>query len=50
MEKHYVCPSCGGVSNTPKNCETEGCHLKAMPLQECSCTDSKHSMVLHENS
>lgn len=49
MDKHYVCPECGGVSPTPKDCDTEGCHLHGSPLEECTCTDNKHSNVLNEN-
>jgi len=39
---HFVCKSCGGLSNNPKNCETEGCEMKDQPLEECSCEDGKH--------
>lgn len=45
---HYVCPKCGGVSETPKVCETEGCTHKDLPLQECNCTDGKHEEVEKE--
>ena len=44
---HYVCPECGGVSDHPKVCETEGCSKKGHPLVECNCTDSKHAEVLN---
>ncbi len=39
---HYVCKICGGVSDTPKNCETIGCAYNGKPLTECRCTDGNH--------
>ncbi len=30
----YVCAACGGVSPTPKNCETENCAKKGQPLDK----------------
>ena len=42
---HYVCPSCGGVSDHPKNCETQGCPLNGHALVECNCTDDQHAEV-----
>ena len=44
--RHYVCPSCGGVSNSPKNCDTNGCHLHGQPLVECNCADDRHKEIL----
>lgn len=44
--QHYVCPSCGGVSQTPKECSTEGCSLKGHPLVACNCTDDRHEGVM----
>ena len=49
MNKHYVCPVCGGVSSTPKNCGTEGCHAHGQPLVECHCTDGQHAGVVKSN-
>ncbi|MEJ0021091.1 MAG: hypothetical protein WDN47_00740 [Candidatus Doudnabacteria bacterium] len=48
MEKHYVCPVCGGVSSTPKNCDTQGCSLKGQPMRLCTCTDGKHEAVISD--
>ncbi len=42
MEKHYTCTECGGVSDTPKVCETEGCIKKGQDLTPCECTDGEH--------
>lgn len=50
MEKHYVCPICGGISNAQKNCDTEGCELHGQPMRECSCDDGKHGIVASEQA
>lgn len=42
MNTHYVCDECGGVSDIPKNCGTEGCSLNGTPLKECNCDNSEH--------
>ncbi len=42
---HYVCPECGGKSDVPKMCGTEGCARNGEPLQECNCVDGQHSEV-----
>ena len=39
---HYVCKECGGTSNNPKSCDTEGCSMNGQPLAECTCEDGKH--------
>jgi len=46
MDKHYVCPSCGGVSNHPKECDTQGCKLQGQPLVSCPCSDGRHEGVM----
>ena len=46
MAKHYVCPSCGGVSETPKECSTDGCRLQGHELVECNCADGRHDGIL----
>ena len=43
---HYVCPECGGVSDHPKVCETQGCGKKGHDLMECNCADGKHAEVM----
>lgn len=44
---HYVCTGgCGGVSPTPKNCDTDSCPMHEHPLKECHCTDNEHAGVL----
>jgi len=45
---HYVCPQCGGVSETPKVCETDGCGHHGQPLVECTCTDGQHAEVMQK--
>lgn len=42
---HYVCPKCGGASDVPKVCDTEGCSGKGNQLKECHCSDSQHQEV-----
>lgn len=42
---HYVCPECGGVSETAKPCDTEGCSLHGHELVACNCTDGQHAEV-----
>ena len=43
---HYVCPVCGGVSNIPKECDTNGCKLEHQPLAQCNCFDDRHEEIL----
>lgn len=44
---HYVCRgTCGGVSDTAKNCEAESCSLHDYPLAPCRCEDGIHAEVL----
>lgn len=46
---HYVCRgTCGGVSDTAKNCEAESCPLHDYPLAPCGCEDGRHSEVFGE--
>jgi len=40
--QHYVCPECGGVSESPKSCDTVGCSLQNQPLIACNCEDGSH--------
>lgn len=47
-EQHYTCPSCGGVSDHPKVCETEGCAMNGQELKACTCTDGQHAEVKGE--
>lgn len=47
---HYVCPECGGTSESPKACDTQGCHLHGRMMEACTCTDGKHEMVLNDNA
>ncbi|MBI4363278.1 MAG: hypothetical protein HY545_00310 [Candidatus Doudnabacteria bacterium] len=42
---HFVCPACGGVSETVKSCDTEGCVLQGQTMATCNCTDGKHEEV-----
>ncbi|HTL39786.1 MAG TPA: hypothetical protein VL306_03165 [Methylomirabilota bacterium] len=46
MEKHFVCPVCGGVSATEKRCDTNGCKAHGQPLRACTCIDSRHNDIL----
>jgi len=47
MDKHYACAGgCGGRSNDPKACDTEGCELMGQMMKECDCQDNEHSQVL----
>ncbi len=47
--KHYICEGdCGGVSDTPKACGTQGCSMEGKDLKECECTDGKHSKNQNE--
>lgn len=40
---HYVCKGCGGVSDTAKVCDTDGCIMKGQELEACDCvTPEKH--------
>ncbi|MFH1611734.1 MAG: hypothetical protein ABH887_00480 [bacterium] len=43
---HYICPECGGVSETHGVCQTDGCSMHGQPLQECNCDDasSQHKL------
>ena len=41
---HNVCKTCGGVSETPGVCTTEGCAHNGQDLKSCDCTDGKHGM------
>lgn len=43
--EHYVCKgTCGGVSEVPGVCQTEGCPRQHAPLEKCECTDGHHAM------
>ena len=46
---HYVCEECGGVSETPSVCTTDGCSHNGQDLKSCDCTDGKHGMVENKN-
>ena len=40
---HYICTGgCNGVSEVAKECESETCQHKGLPLEPCDCTDSNH--------
>jgi hypothetical protein len=42
-EVHYVCAgTCGGMSDHPQNCETQGCTFYGQPMQKCDCEDGSH--------
>ena len=44
---HYICTGgCEGVSDTPGVCQADDCSKHKHPLQECSCTDDKHTEVM----
>ena len=44
---HYVCTGdCGGESEKPKVCETEGCTKEGQPLAECDCGDGLHKGII----
>ena len=44
---HYVCTGdCGGESEKPKVCETEGCSKEGQQLSECDCADGIHKGVV----
>lgn len=45
---HFVCPACGGVSETAKSCTTEGCVLEGKTLATCNCDDDKHAEAKQE--
>jgi hypothetical protein len=46
---HYVCTGgCGGVSDTPGNCDAESCSLFGRPLKECNCTNGNHEEVFDQ--
>lgn len=45
---HYVCGECGGVSETPGTCQTEGCSMHGQELKACECVDGKHGMGMEE--
>ena len=47
---HYACPACGGTSDHPKACDTEGCSLKGQPLKECHCTDNEHAEIKNQQT
>ncbi len=49
-DKHYKCQSCGGVSDFPKNCETESCSAKGTPLTKCDCSDKANHDQDDDNS
>lgn len=41
---HYICTgSCGGVSDNPSVCTTEGCTKEGQSLKPCECTDGEHA-------
>lgn len=41
---HYICTGgCGGVSDTPGVCKTEGCSKEGESLELCDCTDGEHN-------
>jgi len=33
-DKKYVCTECGGISDEPGTCQTEGCAKNGQPLEE----------------
>ena len=40
---HHTCMgSCGGSSEEPGVCTTEGCDHKNSELKQCDCADGKH--------
>lgn len=47
---HYVCSACGGVSDVPKVCETEGCAKQGQDLTACDCADGQHAAVKGQES
>jgi len=43
-EKHYICTGgCRGVSPEAGICQMDSCPKHGLPLEECRCTDNKHS-------
>ena len=45
---HYICEGeCGGVSDQPGVCQTEGCSRHSQPLVECRC-ENADSHEMHE--
>ena len=48
---HYICTGgCGGVSETPGVCQTEGCSLHGEALKECNCEDGKHEALVEKEA
>ena len=46
---HYICTGgCGGVSDAPGVCQTNGCPKHEHNLVECDCEDGNHEKVLSE--
>lgn len=51
MEQHYICTGgCGGVSDKPGVCQTEGCADYQKPLRECHCEDGLHEQVKEQEA
>lgn len=42
---HYFCPECGGVSDKPGVCQTDGCASKGQALRECNCDADEHKVT-----
>ncbi len=47
---HYVCPSCGSVSEEAKACDTAGCNMIGNDMLSCSCEDGLHGEVMNQVS
>lgn len=45
MQEHYVCPNCGGSSQSVGVCQTEGCENAGHDLVKCDCADGMHTDV-----
>lgn len=46
---HHVClGGCGGSSEEPGVCTTEGCAHQDRELKRCDCTDNKHGVDENE--
>ncbi|MBX4204570.1 MAG: hypothetical protein KW788_00070 [Candidatus Doudnabacteria bacterium] len=43
---HYVCPSCGSMSEGPQACETGACPMIGREMLECNCTDEQHGEIM----
>jgi hypothetical protein len=50
MDKHFVCPGCGGVADHQKNCDTASCSLQGQAMKECSCQDGEHAEVMQSEN